>query len=778
MSERFNLVFIKIDDHQDPTTVRLKLAESLKTDEARVQAWIDAQGPVTLLRDVERESAEKVRNVVLRCGAICEIEEIVQTDESGLGLVPKKFGSSDHFVCPQCQIEKEIPTGSKVEVCDNCGLIVAKWEQKKRAEREKEKLRRQQLREARLKENSEEERQRKRDELERLEKEEAELRLALGIKGPSRLEKLFQEYPYITLSGFCVLAVIAAVLIFIGYQNSQDRLELEHLIAQEPSLEILKMAPAMASAVQMQQTGNKRLMTEIADVANVIRMGHKWDTQALEAAATDMMKGVGPEKFMEMLGDVNVESVTPSAKIAGLEGVDLFPPGQLPLVPGAKTGAEMLLDLFSSPDISRQDEANQQAVVITAVEHLDGSELIDMLKASVADPEWDEYLKKVSLQLIYKDSDDVAEEVALQIKSALLKVRVFTEILVKMSQMNRERDVRVYTARVELELSRIEDNEERLVQEIEFGRLMASLGNVKQPAKAFAKAEEIIEETGDLFEQALLQAQLAVALLGSGNELMSAALFRRSVNTAGRIESNTLRMRAFSRIAQRHYDVRNTTLANEIVNEIIVAISSLYAPAERALVFADLALTQAYLGDMRGAYLSVSNTGSGSAQTQVLELMAEFLIDQGLIYRAMEAIDSIDNPLSRGRLLARLARELIATDKQEQARKVLDRMEDETELMPIAEERALLISTMARLHARLGFPQVARQHFKQANAFQSEGRRGDLTRAMIAIDQVHSLMPDDGYETLGAVSSPAISEQVETAISAVRVLRMKLKETR
>ena len=45
----------------------------------------------------------------------------------------------DFFVCPSCEHEEELERGTKLDVCPECGLVIAKWEEKMCEEAEKEK---------------------------------------------------------------------------------------------------------------------------------------------------------------------------------------------------------------------------------------------------------------------------------------------------------------------------------------------------------------------------------------------------------------------------------------------------------------------------------------------------------------------------------------------------------------------------------------------------------------------------------------------------------------
>ncbi len=73
---------------------------------------------------------------------------------------------------------------------------MAKWEERKAEEEEKDKIRRRLMRQQRLADDREADLDRKRAELERLRKLEAELMAELGIKPPSALMRLFQRHPF------------------------------------------------------------------------------------------------------------------------------------------------------------------------------------------------------------------------------------------------------------------------------------------------------------------------------------------------------------------------------------------------------------------------------------------------------------------------------------------------------------------------------------------------------------------------------------------------------
>lgn len=75
----------------------------------------------------------------------------------------------DYFFCPSCEHEEEIERGTKLEQCSECGLVIAKWEEKMKEEAEKEKIRRL-MRDSRLQGDRQAEMEEKRKELERLQR--------------------------------------------------------------------------------------------------------------------------------------------------------------------------------------------------------------------------------------------------------------------------------------------------------------------------------------------------------------------------------------------------------------------------------------------------------------------------------------------------------------------------------------------------------------------------------------------------------------------------------
>jgi len=673
-----------------------------------------------------------------------------------------------------------------MEVCESCGLIIAKWEQKRLAEKERERNRKRQLREAQLKERAAADEERKKEELERLISREDELRKELGIKGQGKFLQLFERQPLffsIVIFGLIILVTATLSQAYNRYLEDEAR---QVLLAQEATVQMTNLAPAMAAAASLQQTGNQQIISEMAEVAKVLRGQETGNAREVAEAATLMMKGVGSEEFLRLTAESQVTADSPMASSAdqitpvnlgddntALTGIEEFSAGNLPSVPGFGSATEQIFDLFAMPDMIVADENNPDAPPMNAVDQLDGSELVTLLKFLHEDPEWSHFLQRQASILIQEDRVEDAEEIVMQIGNPAIKIGVFVELVRTMMRQDRPLDAKVYRARVNLELDRLENFEVKAKLISEMAGTLAAAGDKSQPGAAIGQIEEMIETSIGNYEKAIIESHLAIIHLHAGQIPQARSSFVRAVNSAGRIESMVDRLAAFCRIAQRYYDARNTTLANEILSEAARLAGKGFAAEESARVFAEIALAQGYIGDLNGAYISIRNTGGSKAQNQVLRRLAEYLIGTGEYYKAMQVRDKVVDPIVHTRLSLQLASALIGAENNAFARQVLDHVADQTQVIDDSMERSLLVSKMAKLFARLEYTEVSERHFHQALMLPLNGRKGDITKASIAMDQAHALMFPQSQRTIDLIQNPMVSEPVAAALVATRVLSTK-----
>jgi hypothetical protein len=782
MADAFNLVFVRIEDGKDPQDVKQKLSAALKTDLDRVQDWIDADGPVTLLKEVDEETAQKVKQVVTRCGGRAIIER-VELEESvgGLSLVPKKFRTTEDFVCPACGFHKDVAIGEVVETCDSCGTVIAKWRERQRLEKEKEEIRKRLLREAEGAEMSEEERRRKEEELARLRQLEDEIRRELGLKGPGPLWRFFERHPVTVSLVVCNLVValsVSATYLYTRYLRAAEQTALE---ASEPTLEMTQMAPVMASAVQVQQTGNQQLMAEMANVSGVLNGAQPQDTQAIQDAATTMMKGAGSNRFMDLvnsqLGQGPSAAGTPAGKatprdtmgaVTGLAGVPAFAPGELPAAASPAAGSELVLEVFAKPDQVMATDVNPQAPPRNAIEQLDGSAVIDLVKSLAGDHEWGHFLLGQASALVRAGKFDEADAVTALIADGAARAMALAELQVALGLASRPLDAKLIEPRLGAAVASVGDPQARTDLQLRLAAIRAAAGDKAEPAATLNALRQGIDALQDDYERALSLAALGRAQFEAGDRATARSLFAQAVGAAGRVQPKARRLTAFARMAPVYHRVRATTLASQMLAEVAQLAASELDESESARVFAELAVAHALTGDLAGARLALANTGSLQAQLQVATRQAEAMIASGQHFEAMEVIARITDATLANRLLLRAAAEQAVAGAVEPARRLLDDVAVRLRLVGDPYERAVMQAKLGRLYARHGEATLASEQFGSALAFAGDGPKADVTRVTIAMEQAQALRLEDSLQSLAGLQNPAFGEPVETAVHAIR----------
>jgi Na+-transporting methylmalonyl-CoA/oxaloacetate decarboxylase gamma subunit/ribosomal protein L37AE/L43A len=365
MADTFNLIFFPTTNpSEDEAEVKKKLKQTLKIDDKKINIWYAKGAPTVLLKDVAHDVADRYLQAIKRCGANCNIQPSTG-EKDNLSFVPKK-ARTDYFVCPSCEYDEEISVGQEVEKCPKCGLVIAKWEEKQKEEREKAEIRRRLLRQARLTGEGDEQFQRQKDELERLRRLEREIMAELGIKPPGAFWTFFEQHPFavgITLT----LVILVSTVLGMSYFNNMLVAEEQAIVAaSEPSADMVEVAPVLAAAVQLKQTGNEEMVEEMADVSQMMRGGSD-SQQAIVEAAKNMMKGADAATFIAnaantvglanaytKMGEmenqaqpVNLETI---GGISGLNGVDSFMPDDLEqILPGQiDSGHDVLLEVLKT----------------------------------------------------------------------------------------------------------------------------------------------------------------------------------------------------------------------------------------------------------------------------------------------------------------------------------------------------------------------------------------------------------------------------------------------
>lgn len=757
MSEKVNLVlYPQIQEGEDVDEVKGKLCKTLSVDLATVDTWFATENATAILKDVEAETAEKYVAAIQGCGAQCNLQP-AGGDKSSWGLEEmSKADIRDLFICPSCEFEEQMERGLKMEQCPQCGLVIAKWEEKMRDEAEKEKIRRRLLRDQRLTGDRQGDIDAKKAELERLKALEREIMLELGIKPPGALWQLFEQYTFAISFGFTVVVVVItaiAVQYGTGYVEGQSEAE---LAAAAPSEEIQGIAPVMAAAMEMQQNGDQEVITEMADASQIMRGAGSESRQAIVGAAAQMMKGVDPKEFMAIAANISFPPAT--AKISagelqpavvntatiggvqGLQGVASFSGSELNGMspPLLEHGHEDILSVLTEkrvvPDIYDPEGPD---LIVEAIDEMDGSAIVGLMSSISRDQEWDQYLASHVTRYIVNGDIDSATNLADRIKNPVVRISAFGEIMEEHELNANASDVKVLSARVNLDLAKIKDPDTRARVILDLGKKLAEGGSQVEPYNSIDRVTRMAEDSDDPFEESYLTSRLAVTYMELGDIPQAKRLLQKSMRVAGRLKDLSDRISAFTRIAQRYYDVRNNTLASKILADAAILAATELEQQPRSMAFGEIALAQGYIGDFAGARISIDNAAEGKAKQQLIAKVAELLIGEKRYYESLAWMETLEDEVEYSRLELRLSSALFYAGR---TREAINRMEQSAPRMQrIYElsERGLLTSQYARFFARLGQEERSEQLFMEAEEISKQltGRKSQVNLALVALDR-------------------------------------------
>ncbi len=788
MSSKVNLFFFpEFDEGADEAVVKGKLAKTLSVDEAKVETWFASSKPTIILKSVDEPTALKYVDAIRACGAMCDIQEVGADDWSLAEMT--KADIHDYFVCPSCEYDEEIERGTKLEQCPKCGLVIAKWEEKMAEEAEKEKIRRRLLRDQRLQGDRTEELEKKRQELERLRRLEREIMEELGIRPLSKLWLLFEQHPISISFAVSTLIVIATGFVFRYADLYLDGLTHEELVAEVPGEQIQHIAPVISAAVELQNNGNEQVVTEMADATQVLR-GKTDSRQAIVGAAHQMMKGADSTQFLTNVAEnVNLPKQTAQLSpgetqpapvnmgtiggVSGLAGVSSFSADELAEIspPLLAHGHEELLRVLSEKRVIPDPvDSTAPELVVQVIDELDGSMMIDLMNTLSLDREWDQYLAGHVRGFLAEQEFDRASELINRIKNPVARIDALGELMVARMANQQPNKIKLLNARVRLDLDRIDDVGVKAMVILRLGKSLGLAGVTGEPGQSMERIAAMAVESSDTLAAAGLYATLATAYAQAGNHGQAGSHFANAQRAVASMKHIADRIAAFTRIAQRYYDARNTTLANEILSEASILAATELGPASRSVAFGEIAVAQGYMGDFVGARMSMDNAGRDVGKQQLIAKLAESLVGQGRYYEAISLMETLENELEYHRLELRLSSNLIHEGRTREASQRLGITSPRVSRIYDLSERGLVTSQYARLYMRLGEVASANELFEQALALSDQigGRRSQINRGVVALDWARSLRIGKARSVLEGVADSLIKEPIDNEVTATQ----------
>ncbi len=796
MSELYNLIFFPtVKPGEDEAEVRSKLAIRLKVEPEKVDSWFLAGKPTLLLKEVAPDVADRYMQAILECGGSCNMQPSGSDGKGSLSLIPKP-ANVELFFCPSCEYEEELEVGKTYEQCPECGLVIAKWAEKQDEERKKEAIRRRLLRDARLKEEGNSEEQRRKEELAELKRLEAEIMKELGIKPPSKLWQIFSQRPVsISVSVGILLVTLSSVISFYvsEYLDEKERAE---FVAAPPSEEIQELAPAMAGAVGLQLSGNQAMVDELAQATQMLS-GQGINPQALTKAAEQMMKGASNDEFITQANaSVSLKSSTPGGLgepapvsvnrdtlggVVGLPGVsdiskeELVNTRQGEVDHGYEQVASVLTYKLQLPD---PENPNGPDILVDQIDRLDGSKVVALLKSLSKDLEWDTFLFAQVENFLNEDRWNQGSELANLIQNPVIRAEAIIAAIERLAFEDPNRDFKLPLARLGVTLRDIKSLDSQAKYWLLMADKLSAAGVPDQPSGIFRRVADLAEDADDPAEEAMVLARLATGYVRQMDNGEAKKLFSRAM-TAGAKADVSARIRAFTQIANRYYDARNLTLAGEILAEAQVLAATELMTSARAPAFATIAAAQFYQGDMTGGVNSINNAATGDAFEKLLSQLISGLIDAGDYYKAQSLMNRIAEPAVSQRLAVRLISRVANLESERKARSLLLEYAPLPGLIENPTQDALLMSQFGRLHLRLRQPDQAERLFNDALriADRQGGRKAEVLRGMVALDQARGLWIGSAKETLERVTELIVLEPISSEVAATeRTIKNQLPE--
>ncbi len=800
MAVTVNLVlYPQVQNGAEVAAVKKKLQTTLSVDAATVDSWYSTVNPTSILTDVEESIAVKYVSAIQECGAQCNLQPSGR-DKAAWGLEQKiNPDSTDLFVCPFCEHEEQVDKGSKLDKCPECGLVIAEWEEKIREEAENEKIRRRLMRDQRLKGDKQDDQDTNRRELERLRELEREIVKELGIKPPSALWVFFEKY---TISLSFAISLLIVALAGVGFRYLD--LYLEHLAREEtvaaaPSEQIRDVALVVAVAVEMQQQGNQVVLTEIVDATQVMRGPGGGARQEIIQAAQQMMKGVNPEIFLDIASKmapsiaraklapgeaepalVNLDTI---GGVSGLQGVSIFSPDELQEMasPLLEHGHDKILAVLTKKQ-SIKDKLNLAGsdIIVQAIDEMDGSAIVNLLSSVRQDQEWDQYLLSQVKQYILNANLEAADLLADRIRNPVVRINAFAGMMEEHLLREDLLAVKVLRARVKMDLVKIENPDARAKVILDLGQRMAAVGSPVEPAGSISIVQRMANDSKEPLEKSALISWLAVAHMNAGDKAQAKRLLRNAQKTAGQVPLLNDRISAFTKLAQRYYDVRNNTLASEILSEASVLAATKLEHQPRSVAFGKIALAQAYIGDFVGTREAIDNAAEGKGKQQLLVKVAEMLLGEQRFYEALSWMETLEDEVEYSRLELRLSSAFFYAGRTREALNRIEQSAPRMQRIYELSERGLLTSQYARFLARLGKGDRSEQLFEEAEAISKEltGRKSQINLGLVAVDRARVFQLEKAKEiVINELTDSMIRDPIDTEVLVTeRVIKSLLPE--
>lgn len=428
------------------------------------------------------------------------------------------------------------------------------------------------------------------------------------------------------------------------------------------------------------------------------------------------MKGVGADAFIQTaIKSPNEKKLTFSSPgeplqspvntdtiggISGLSGESSFEYAILgEMAPAmAQQGKDEILSLMSkSISVINPDNLGGPNISVNELSTLDGSSIVNLLRSVSQDLEWDLFLSSHIKSYLGRGDFTLAYDTALYIQTPLIKVRQLIRITDKVVVNDPHADLKFKIPNINAALAKLNDVGSRIRLRLNLAKRLGNNGFASEPYDSMKLMEKELERTKGALNKSIIAGHLALAYVSVVDRERTQELFSLAIKNAGDINDKANRISAFTLMALRYYDVRNVTIANEILTEAQQFAATDLPSIERSQVFGKIALAQLYLDDLDGAFAAIGNASRDKAKDQLIVQLSESLIRYDRTYLARKLLNEVDDALLYHQLALKISTRLYYDDARDEAAGLLGMTISTLNDISSTSQRCLIMSHYARL---------------------------------------------------------------------------------
>lgn len=546
-----------------------------------------------------------------------------------------------------------------------------------------------------------------------------------------------RKSPFLT----SLLVVILTAGSMYGVNYWLQMRERQRLMATSPSQQALDTAQVTAAAVHLYQSGNRKLLIEMAEVASVMRRMDRESIDQTSNAAVDMIKGLDSKPFLKLVnegagqGAPATSGKIPGAKEFTLEDINKISPALF------QDGHENLLGRTAERDEKPvAGNADGKVVLVDRLDKLEDTAVSELMNGLSIDQEWDQYLEGRINSYLKTEVVNEAVQLVGQIKTPVLQIQAYGKILLYLQERNQLRNIGAFKSAALNIVGQVANPEFRGRVLVDLGRDMASKAADGAPGTIIELIKDKLAKSKSTYEKPYLAAHLAVVQFQLGDTIGSGVSIQRALHSVNAIPEKVERLSTFCKLSKRYYDMRKLILAEEILSQAAAIAATELGGSEKARIFGEIAIARGYMGDTAGAMMSIDNASTGRGRQQMLFGLGRSYVELDRPYQAWVVLNKISDEVEYSKLLVRLVSRLIHTGDERQAAYYFRGAGLRARQIATTEVKVMIVGHFARLYQRLGEDSEANSLFAHAitSINSMSGRKADFSLASIALDQARA----------------------------------------